>query len=137
MAEIGIVSGCFTTENNVLGKSTSELERTLGFRPGRLDAGAKIWALDRVPQLHEFLPLGSTRFSGGEGLNLARLAATRAIPGAWLNRRLVKVTPNTPHTDVETYPSALGGAAEQWRLVVPMPARVVQVLARGQIYRGR
>ena len=133
------VTGYFTIESNIKGLTTREMEARLGFRPGRLDAGARVWVLQRQPQLHEFAFHGSTRVSGGEGLDHAQIEATRFIPGAWHNQRLVKVEPNTPHTDLETYPRAVGIAAEQWvlRRTAIVFGTLAQELRGGDTYWGQ
>lgn len=132
------VGGYFTTENNIRGLSTQELEARLGFRAGRMDAGVRIWALLREPGPGEYASHGSTRLPCGDGLDHQRVGATQQRPGAWCNRRLVKVEPVTPHTDAENYPPALGMPAEQWHLRggVRVPARLLGVLARGEAWWG-
>lgn len=132
-----LVTGYFTTENNILGKSTVEIERLLGLPIGRLDAGAAVWVLQHPPALAEFETLGSTLVPGGDGLVRERLAATKALPGAWHARRLVRVESTRRHVDGDVYPRALGIAAEQWRLVRPVWATLAQELRPGDRYQGR
>lgn len=136
MSSCKMVLGYFTTENNLMGLDTTAIERRLGLRPGRLDAGARVWQLTKTPGPREFEARGSTRLPAGAGLDRARTAATQSIPGAWYNRKLVKVEPLIPHSAGETYPPAMGMAAEQWELTVPMPAQLLRTLARGQVYFG-
>lgn len=133
------VTGYFTIESNILGLNTRQIELRLGFRPGRLDAGARVWVLQRTPRLGEFSCRGSTRVPDGRGLDHQRIAATQFLPGAWVNQRLVKVEPITPHSREESYPRAQGIAAEQWYLnpSATIHATLTQELRGGETYWGR
>jgi hypothetical protein len=47
------------------GKSLSDLEKSLGYRSGRLASGARILFLEQLPQPDDFELAGYTYFSGG------------------------------------------------------------------------
>ncbi len=130
------VKGYFTIERNIRGLSTQEIERKLGFRRGRLTHGARVLVLEREPRADEFESAGSTRFSGGKGLNLEELQRTKSIPGAWLGQRLVKVVPDLIDSAFEWYPGASSIAAEQWKLTKNVPAHEVCRLKAGDRYWG-
>ena len=134
-----LATGFFTIERNLTGRSTSEIETTLGFRPGRLDKGVRFLELLRPPNLDEFELGGSTRYAGRSGLAMNELTPLR-IPSAWMNQRLVKVEPIIPHTGSESYPAAPGsGASEQWVLKkgVQIPSQEICTLQKGDTYWGR
>ena len=118
------VRGYFTLERNIVGLTLQEMERKLGFRPGRLASGARILVLQRQPLVGEFVFAGSTRYSDAEGLvgvAQRRTAASTTIPHAWLGQRLVKIVPNLAHTASESYPQA-ASPVEQWELLAPLAA---------------
>lgn len=125
-----LVDGYFTIERNIRGLTTKQIESKLGFRNGRLTHGARILVLDREPFQHEYEPMGSTLFPGGEGLK----AQTKFRPGAWLGQRLVKVEPDLPHSGFEWYPPALGIGVQQWKLTTKVPAHEVCRLKAGDKY---
>jgi hypothetical protein len=76
------VKGYFTVERNLIGLSPREMESKIGFRPGRLTAGARILVLLRQPNLEEFIFAGSTKYSDANGLVDATLRRLRSIPHA-------------------------------------------------------
>jgi len=129
------ITGYFTTESNVRGLSTREMEVRLGFRPGRLTHGARILVLDREPLPGEFEPVGSTRYSSGQGLDKDQLHRTKFRPGAWIGEHLVKVEPVLPDSGFEWYPNA-STAVEQWKLTSPVTGHEVRTLAAGETYWG-
>ena len=133
-----MVTGYFTTENNIVGKTTWEIERVLGLLPRWLASGAEILVLERVPSPHEFEARGSTISPGADDLNAEALERTKCLPGAWVNRRLVRVEPIIRRVVPENskWPRSLGIAAEQWYLTKDVPARVRCVLQPGQVYHG-
>jgi len=130
------VRGYFTVERNIVGLTLSQMEAKLGFRPGRLATGARLFALQRQPSVGEFVYAGSTRYSNAQGLvdvEKRREAASTTIPHAWLGQRLIKVRPNLPHTAPETYPNATS-PVEQWELLVPLPADEICQLESNRAY---
>jgi hypothetical protein len=130
------IKGYFTIERNIRGLSTEEIERSLGFRLGRLTHGARILVLDREPSPNEYVSAGSTLFPAGKGLSASELQRTQFRPGAWLGERLVRVEPVLPHSEFEWYPRAFSLAAEQWILTQEIPAHEVCRLIPGDRYWG-
>jgi hypothetical protein len=130
------VSGYFTTERNIRGLTTRQIEERLGFRLGRLKNGARILALYREPSPHQYVPVGSTLFPRGEGLNAKELERTKFSPGAWLGERLVKVVPELQRSKGESDPPSSSIHAEQWELTEEVPAREVCRLKAGETYWG-
>jgi len=131
--------GYFTIERNIMGLNTSEIESTLGFRPGRFDKGVIFLELLQRPTLDQFEQGGSTRYSARKGLKINELTP-RIIPFAWTNQRLVKIEPIIRHTPLESYPAAPRfGASEQWLLKegVEILAREICTLQKGDTYWGR
>src|SRR5256885_944276 len=92
------VTGYFTVERHIVGAALQEIEIKLGFRPGRLLYGARVFVLLRQPSVGEFVFAGSTRYSGAEGLVGIERRRNVPIPGAWLGQRLVKVVSNLRDT---------------------------------------
>ena len=131
------IKGYFTTEGNILGLNTKEIETKLGFRRDRLAHGASVLVLDREPRPGEFLFAGSTLFPACQGLNADELRRTTFMPGAWIGQRLVKVKPDLPDSAPEGYPRAPPpDAAEQWILTQDVPAHEVCRLKAGDRYWG-
>ncbi len=137
------VKGCVTREWFLLGKSLPEMEAILGYRPGRLDPGAWLLALNRLPANDEFKFAGYTHWPGGKPTSGARPALAfdeekvknQIRSEKWRLSgpdRLVKVIPVTPHSDIETYP--VGRGAEQWILTREIPATVIASLQPGDVY---
>src|SRR5579862_438500 len=70
--------GFFTSERWLRGKTLSEIEVLIGYRPGRLSTlGAAVYAFTRVPENWEFDVKGYTNVSGGLALDPAWIAADR------------------------------------------------------------
>jgi hypothetical protein len=133
-----LVKGYFTIERNIEGLTPHDMESKLGFRPGRLTAGAKVLVLVRQPSVGEFVFAGSTVYPDGDGLVAIERRRNFPIPHAWLGQRLVKVQPNLPHSPSEYYPSAIGKSpVEQWQLIVPLGAEEVCRLTAYQPYWRR
>ena len=133
------VQGYFTIERNIVGLTLRQLEAKLGFRPGRFTPGARVLVLQRQPFVGEFLFAGSTLYSGANGLvdaDTRRRDGSTTTPGAWLGQRLVKVSPNLPHTPFEWYPGSKS-PVEQWELLVRFPAVEVCRLTLDQTYWPR
>jgi hypothetical protein len=130
------LTGFFTSQKFLRGQSLSELERRVGYRPGRLMAkGAAVYAFTRVPELWEFELGGYTNVSGGIKENpfpltpaeilyyarnpqIARPEAirkqnARAEMSVHGENRLVKVRPIL-WDDQDTYPP--GSGIPQWRI---------------------
>jgi hypothetical protein len=129
------LTGFFTSQDWLRGKTLPEIERLLGYGPGRLSTqGAAVYAFTRIPEDWEFEVAGYTNVSGGmktdpswdaadkaaaayyqkTGLqsSQARLKtnarATMTVNGS---NRLIKVK---PLLDGNSYPPGLG--IPQWRV---------------------
>jgi hypothetical protein len=132
------VRGYFTTENNIHRQSTQQIEALLGLQKGQMAEGARVWHLLREPGPGEFEFHGSTLFPGGEGLTPAGRAAVCAVPGAWQNRRLVKVETIRARDANVRNPPAMGTRAEQWELRsgIEIEGRLLGELRPGQVWWG-
>ena len=144
--EIIQIKGCITQERYIKGKTLAELERLLGFQQGRLDNGVVVAVLIQLPSVHQFELLGYSqvaehRYIGEteKNLDVAKLKQmvlddTFTLVGT---KRLVKVMANTPHNDSLNndiqYPPGQG--VPQWKLTSRMPARVVDVVLPGEVYK--
>ena len=139
-----LVGGWITQEKFILGKTPEEMEAILGFRPGRLGQGVCILALNRLPREDEFEFGGYTYWPGGNPVHGSKGAKfdEKVVKASLIRElwrlsgpdRLVKVIPNVPHTDLETYP--IGKGAPQWKIKSPVtiPATVVACLKKGEPY---
>lgn len=133
------VTGCFTQFKFVAGKPLKELERLIGYHPGRLDRGATLLELLVLPQENQFELFGYSnvathnfRFPAGLDAEVLKREARKT----WATQgpdRLVKVLPASGHNpsldpDVQ-YPHAAG--IPQWALKrnVFLPARVLAILS--------
>lgn len=144
--EIISVKGCITQEHFIKGKSLPELERLLGFQKGRLANGAVVAVLIQMPTANQFELLGysqvaehrfgSTATAGLDKEKLKEIVLRDSFTLAG-TKRLVKVTANTPHSDLldrdTQYPPGLG--VPQWKLTSRVSARVVAILEPEMIYR--
>ncbi len=63
--ETGYVSGFFTQEKFIKGRTPKEMERILGLESGSLENGATIYALTETPNADQFVPAGYTHMPGG------------------------------------------------------------------------
>lgn len=73
------LTGFFTSQGWLRGRSLDELERLLGYRTGRLSiAGAAVYAFTRVPENWEFELQGYTNVSGGLQTDPAWVRSDRA-----------------------------------------------------------
>jgi hypothetical protein len=71
--------GFFTSQRWLLGKTLSEIELLIGYRPGRLSTlGAAVYGFPRVPNNWEFELGGYTNVSGGMAMDPAWVAADRS-----------------------------------------------------------
>jgi hypothetical protein len=143
--EIIKISGCITQEHYIKYRSLRELELILGFREGRLEAGAAVVALLKAPGIDEFTLLGYTqvaehRFNkaAAERLDVKKLKE-QLLKDRFTSqgpKRLVKVITNTREnpklTDDENYPPGWG--IPQWKLTELVSARVVAIIKPGEVY---
>ena len=79
---------------------------------------------------------GSTLYSDARGLVGVDQRKNVPVPHAWLGQRLVKVVPNLPHSESESYPAAKS-PLEQWQLLMPVQAEQVCELTGQQTYWRR
>lgn len=137
IGEIVSVSGCFTKEKFIAGRTLGEIENILGFRAGRLSGGVAVAVLLELPGLQQFELAGYSQVATHrrgpvEGLNIEKLKA--AARETWTTagfERLVKVLPAIRHDpamnpDIQ-YPPGRG--VPQWIATVSVRATVVAVVA--------
>ena len=141
-------------------QTACELERRLGYRPGRLAQGWWLLFLTRKPAPADFEFAGYSHLSGGvvqghldspadrrganerlldSGHDVARLKKTTLEKTFRLagSERLAKVIPvgsehRTP--GIPDYPQ--GSGIPQWKLVNPLPWRVAAFIGPGERYTG-
>lgn len=145
------------------GKSLTELEALLGYRPGRLASGAAILFLEKLPTPDDIQLAGYTYFSDGavQGHKLApadrdpyRMEALLRSELGWSeaqlrahkqkmigtkivisgHERLAKLIPAMAHSPGEEYPPGKG--IFQVKVVRPLPFRVKDVITAGQTWLG-
>ena len=127
------VSGCFTKEKFIAGRTLVEIERILGFRAGRLAHGMVVVALMELPAMDQFelaaySNVATHRFKTPTDLNIEKIKAEAKASWATSGfERVVKVLPGTAHDpamnpDVQ-YPPGQG--APQWISKVKLAAKVV------------
>jgi hypothetical protein len=59
------VSGFFTQEKFILGRTPRQMEDDLGLKPGDLINGATIYEISQTPNVEQFVPAGYTHMPGG------------------------------------------------------------------------
>jgi hypothetical protein len=131
------VSGYVTKEKFLKGRTLEEIEKTLGYHPGRLANGATFLKLDRVPAPGEFSLAGYSqvadhRATPPTGIDVDKVsqiaAASFATEGG---DRLVKVFPAIGHdpsmANDDQYPP--GAGCPQWKLTTKINATVVAVVS--------
>ena len=136
IGDILAVSGCYTKEKFIAGRTLQEIEPILGFHAGRLAQGMAVVALMRLPELAEFdlaaySNVATHRYVTPTGLNLEKLKAEALA--SWRTEgfeRVVKVLSALRHDkemelDIQ-YPPGQG--APQWNLKVPLMGRVVGIV---------
>ncbi len=145
------------------GKSLTDLEGLLGYRPGRLASGATILFLEKLPAPEDIQLAGYTYFSDGAvlGHKLApadrdpyRMESLLKSELGWSDaqlrahkqkmigtkivisghERLAKLIPAMSHSPGEEYPPGKG--IFQVKVVRPLPFRVKDVIAAGQKWLG-
>jgi len=77
IGEVIQVSGCFTKNKFIAGRSLREIEKILGFHPGRFSKGITVVSLTRLPTLQQFQLAGHTnvathRFKTPTDLNIEK-----------------------------------------------------------------
>jgi hypothetical protein len=128
------VSGYFTIESSIEGLTSREMERVLGLPDLWLADGCVIFALVTEPAVGQFEQRGSTRYPGGDGLDLGVLKDTTfKRPTAWLNRRLVKVRHVYEKDSLVPFPKS-STPVEQWELTEKVDAYEICRLNPGVKY---
>jgi len=130
------VRGYFTTERNIQGLDLREMESALGYLPGQLREGARVFVLLNQPSVGQFVFAGSTLTPDAEDLAPIARRQNFPTPHAWLGQRLVKVRPNLPPIQGQRWPRA-SRPVEQWQLCVPIAAKEVCRLAAQDRYWRR
>lgn len=157
------MTGFCTEAFHLCGKPLEKLEQLLGYRQGRLSAGATILFLETLPGPHDFLVSSYTYLSDGkvEGQTLSdeerdpyRIEPMLTSEMGWSHDdlrtykqkmigtkivvashlRLAKVVPSTPYSEVEQ--DAPSNRIFQVRLVRPLRFRVKATIAPGQTWPG-
>ena len=163
MGSVHQMTGFCTHAFLLRGKPLPELERLLGYRSGRLAAGATILFLEALPTAEDFQLAGYTYFSDGalqghkippadrdpyrmesllkteNGWSDAQLRAYKQkMIGTKLvivgHERLAKLIPSTLHTVGEDYPPGTG--IFQVKIVRPLRFRVKASITPGQKWLG-
>jgi hypothetical protein len=150
-------AGFFTNALYLRGQTSAEIERRIGYHPGRLAQGWYLLFLLQLPTPQQFEYRGYSYMSGGivqghlanppdrrtaeqrladDGFPLAQgkqgtIDRLFRLDGA---QRLAKVTPVRGEFGRDDYPAASG--IPQWTLTVPLPFRVAAHVAPGQMYQG-
>jgi hypothetical protein len=136
LGDIVTVSGCFTKEKFIAGRTLAEIERILGFRAGRLSLGMAVVALTELPGLSQFelaaySNVATHRRQEPDGLNIEKLKADARATWTTIGfERIVKILPATRHDpamnpDIQ-YPP--GSGAPQWMATAPLRGKVVAVV---------
>jgi hypothetical protein len=145
------VTGDISTLNVTGVRPAGDVERNLGFAPGRLSAGYSLLLLKQAPGIDDFIFGGTTLRSGGKlglpGKSVAEDDARRSVDAQMREeygasgylalkktvlatsgsvsgaRRLVKIIPVTRHdpTLSSNDQYPMGGGHLQWKLIVAKP----------------
>jgi hypothetical protein len=147
------LDGFFTQARYLRQQPYQQIERRLGFAPGRLAAGWWLLFLEHMPSPANFEFMGYSYMSGGVAqghLRPGRMTAEQElIAGNYdvfglkqrtirqtfrLNGpdRLAKVIPVDGPSGLMPYPP--GNGVPQWKLVHPLPFRVWGFVGPGQVY---
>ncbi len=152
------MTGFVTKALFLRGRTTNELEASLGYAKGRLDGGYWLLFLEQTPTPADFefmgysqmsggVPLGHLNSSGGltaeqslraGGFDMTRLKQKiiREVFRISGPERLAKVIPLDPAQGPTPYPP--GGGIPQWRIVEPgLLFWVAEQVAPGSAYFGR
>ena len=130
------LAGYFTVERNIQGLNLPDLESTLGYPPGQLRQGARIFVLLEQPSVGQFVFAGSTLTPDAGDLVPIALRRNVPIPGAWLGQRLIKVKPNLPPIKGIDWPRAKR-PTEQWQLTALVKMKEVCRLGPTDVYWRR
>lgn len=158
--------GFFTQARYLRGQPPDEIERRLGYRPGRLRQGYWLLYLTRLPTVGEFGLRGYSHLSGGveqghlpesagkphaearlaaEGFDVETLKRNALNEAFTLSgeRRLAKILPLAPEgpvhgdgRDAKEPEYPPGSGIPQWVLTELLPWRAVALVAPGDSHRG-
>jgi hypothetical protein len=127
------ISGFVTLSKYIKGRTLADIEKILGFHPGRLLQGATFAELQRMPRASEFEARGYSQVAdhhhkSSNGVDPDKLKQI-VIAEVWSKpgERLVKVIPGVGHNPAmapnEQYPPGLG--VPQWKLTARLPAMIM------------
>jgi hypothetical protein len=148
------MAGFFTKARFLRGQPALELERRLGYAPGRLANGWWLLFLEQMPTPNDFEFMGYSHMSGGVAQGHLRPGPTaeqqlksgkfdvfgmkrRTILQAFRLSgpdRLAKVVPVADQSGLTPYPP--GSGLPQWKLIQPLTFKVVAEVRAGQVYLG-
>ena len=156
VGDIVQMTGFFTKALFLRAQSAGELERRLGYAEGRMKAGWRLLFLERSPLPDDFEFMGYSQMSGGMplghlapvgGLTAEQSLRVQGYDLPALKRkiirdvfcvsgadRLAKAIPLDAATGPAPYPP--GSGIPQWKLVRPLPFRVIADLGPGEVYDG-
>ena len=131
------VSGYITKEKFIAGRTLAEVEKILGFHPGRLSKGMAMAVLMELPGMQQFelaaySNVAAHHYQTPKGLDLDKLKTTARATWATAGlERLVKVLPIQGHDqnkkpDIQ-YPPGQG--APQWVSKTPLRAKIAAVVS--------
>jgi len=149
-----LITGFITKALFLRQQSSGELERRLGYAPGRLSQGWWLLFLEQMPTPNDFEFMGYSQMSGGVagghlrigptaeqqlkssgndvfGLKRRVILQTFRLAGP---ERLAKVIPINGTSGEMPYPP--GSGIPQWKLVQPLSFRVWGSIAPGRVYSG-
>jgi hypothetical protein len=137
------MTGFFTKARFLRRQPASELERRLGYAPGRLAKGWWLLFLEQMPTPDDFEFMGYSYMSGGVSQGHVRPGPTAEqelkagkydvfrLAGP---DRLAKVVPIGGESGSMPYPP--GSGFPQWKLIQPLPFGVWGSVGPGQVYSG-
>jgi hypothetical protein len=138
VGDVTTVKGFFTKEKFVAGRTLRELEKALGYNPGRFSKGIIVLNLLQMPSKQDFSLAGYSNVAGHRwkeptDLDVEKLKANAMQEWKLSGQdRLVKIWPNIPHDpsfdpDFQ-YPP--GGGVPQWKSKVSLPAKVSGIVTQ-------
>jgi hypothetical protein len=111
------VSGYFTQEKFILGRTSHQMEYDLGLKPGDLENGATIYELSQIPRGDQFVPAGYTHMPGGSfyqegseypvGAGAIQFRLNDAIPARVIGKVLYEETWEGPSAELGDVASPL------------------------------
>jgi len=123
------MTGFVTRQINIQGQTLVEIEKRLGYKPGRLSQGAYFYVAEEMPSIDGFEFAGYSQVAGHKTQEIfgdinrepALLNRKESVVKLWSkngSNRIVKVIPVIRHSsafsDDEQYPPGTG--IQQWKL---------------------